>query len=200
MGGKRMNYDFQERLEFSKGARQESDLATIMSLLDGCSSVTANNTDGNDNGIDYIATLRRGAEIFIDAKTRQKGCSRFWKNNEPELAIERWSVMPGGKFNTTHGKAGWTLDESKPTDMILYTFDSADCTTAFLFPFQSLRMAARRMVQHWMKRYKVDIQTSNNWQSQAVFVPASEVIAAMETTFSATVEITDSNPPLQLIA
>lgn len=194
MGGKRMNYDFQERLQFSKGARQESDLATIMALLDGCVSVTANETDGNDGGVDYIATLRRGAQVLIDAKTRQRGCSKFWRNREPELAIELWSVMPGGRFNTPEYKAktGWTLNEQIQTDMILYTFDSADCDTAFLFPFQSLRMAARRMVKHWIKRHKVDIQSSGNWQSQAVFVPANEVIAAMETTFSATVTFSEN--------
>lgn len=195
-----MTYDFQERLQFSKGARQESDLATIMALLDGCVSVTANDVEGNDNGIDYIATLRRGTQVLIDAKAREKGCSRYWKNMQPELAIETWSVMPGGRFNTPsrNAKAGWTLDESKMTDMILYTFDSADCSTAFLFPFQSLRMAARRMVKHWIRRYKVDVQTSGNWQSEAVFVPASEVISAMETTFSATVDFYEATPQLKL--
>jgi hypothetical protein len=183
-----MTYDFQERLNFSQGARCESDAKTIISLLDGCVTVTATTATGNDNGIDYIATLRKGAEVFIDAKTREKGCSRYWKNGEPELAIEKWSVMPGGKFSTPdyRAKAGWTIDESKATDMVLYTFDANDCGTAFLFPFQSLRMAARRMMHHWTQRFKVDIQTSGSWQSQAVFVPASEVILAMESTYSAT--------------
>lgn len=188
MGGKRMTYSFQERLQFSQGARKHSDLATIMALLDGCSTVTANQSTGNDNGIDYIATLRRGTEVFIDAKTREKGCSRYWKNKEPELAIETWSAMPGGKFDTpkSRAKAGWTLDESKATDMILYTFDRSDCETAFLLPFQPLRMAARRMIGHWVCQYKVGVQTSESWQSQSVFVPATVVIAAMEATYSAT--------------
>ena len=186
-----MTYDFQERLAFSQGARCETDAKTIMALLDGCQSVAENKSIGNDNGIDYVATLRKGTEVFIDAKTREKGCSKYWKNNEPELAIEKWSVMPGGKFNLDplRAKAGWTIDESKATDMILYTFDPSDCSTAFLLPFQSLRMASRRMIGNWMNRFKVDVQTSGSWQSQAVFVPASEVILAIETTFSADVEI-----------
>jgi hypothetical protein len=180
-----MTYDFQERLAFSQGARCSSDIETIMGILDGCISVTENAVNGNDQGVDYIATLRRGANVLIDAKTRAVGCSKYWKNKEPELAIERWSVMPSGKFHTPaqKAKAGWTIDESKITDMILYTFDASDCETAFLLPFQSLRLAARKMLNEWMDKYKVDIQTSGYWQSQAVFVPASEVIKAIESTY-----------------
>jgi hypothetical protein len=183
-------YGFQERLEFSKGARQASDIDTIKYLLDGCVEVSEAPKEMDLMGVDYIATLRKGASVYVDAKTRQPGCSRFWRG-EPELAIETWSVMPGGKFQTSIGKTGWTLDEAKITDLILYTFDYSDCQTAFLLPFQSLRMAARRMVRHWMKRFKVDVQTSKEgaraWESQVILVPVSEVLMAMETTYSGTV-------------
>lgn len=185
-----MTYDFDERLDFSMGARKASDSDTIMALLDGCKSVRANDCAGNDNGIDFIATLRGGSEVNIDVKTRESGCSKYWKS-EPELAIEKWSVMPGGVCSTSieNAKAGWTIDESKATDMILYTFDFSDSSTAYLLPFQSLRMAARRMLPIWFQKFKVDIQTSKRngrkWQSQAVFVPASEVVKSMESTYSA---------------
>jgi hypothetical protein len=198
MGGKRMTYDFNERLAFSQGSRCASDIDTIKMLLDGCESVTENKTNGNDNGIDYVATLRKGALINIDAKTREKGCSRYWRNYVPELAIEKWSVMPGGRFNTPdhRAKAGWTIDESKQTHMILYTFDPSDSDAAFLLPYHHLRMAARRMLPHWMTRFKVDVQTSGSWQSQAVFVPAPEVLLAIETTYSATLPTPDDHPQL----
>jgi len=190
MGGERMTYGFQERLDFSQGAKCDSDSETIMSLLHGCASVTPNTGTGNDCGIDYIATLRRGAEVMIDAKTRAAGCSKYWRG-EPELAIEIWSVMPGGKFQTCYGKAGWTLDESKKTDMVLYTFSPLDSPMAFLIPFHSLRMAAVRNVRTWREAYKVDIQETNEgrrgWESQAVFVPASVVIKAMEETYSSNI-------------
>jgi len=183
-----MTYDFQERLEFSKGSRQTTDAATIMQLLDGCASVDSATTEMDKRGVDYIARLRGGANVFVDAKTRSKGCSKYWQG-QPELAIEKWSVMPGGKFETRTGKAGWSLDEAKLCHMILYTFDPSDSELAFLIPFQSLRMAARRMINDWMGRFKVDVQTSGGWQSQAVFVPASEIIMAMEETYSAITKI-----------
>lgn len=184
-----MIYDFAERLLFSKGARKDSDIETIMSILDGCTEVLEHQSDGDDKGVDYVATLRRGTKVLIDAKTRETGCSRFWKDGNPELAIESWSVAPGGKFETprSRAKAGWTLDEAKLTDMILYTFSMEDCGTAFLLPFQPLRMAARRNLRAWMDRYKVDTQTSGTWQSEAVFVPADVVILAMESTYRSTI-------------
>ena len=181
-----MSYNFKERLAFSKGNRQESDLDTIKSILDGCQSVVPACAELDKKGVDYVATLRRGAEVFIDAKTRQRGCSRFWRG-EPEVAIELWSVMPGGKYGVTCGKTGWTLDEAKITDAVLYTFDRSDCQTAFLLPFQHLRMAARRMIRTWFNRFKVDIQDSGTWESQAVFVPISEVLAAIKSTYSANI-------------
>lgn len=185
MGRKFMTYDFEERLMFSQGAKQNTDIETIKKLLDGCAEVVPAPIHLDKIGVDYIAELRRGAKVFIDAKTRSSGCSRYWADKEPELAIEIWSCMPGGKFDTKpeRAKTGWTLDEAKITDMILYTFDKKDCNTAFLLPFQPLRIAARRNVKDWLGKYKRDIQTSNKWQSLAVFVPAREVIKAITETF-----------------
>jgi hypothetical protein len=185
MGGKRMTYNFKERLEFSQGARQDSDKETIQRLLDGCQSVSIASTELDRIGVDYIAKLRRGAEVYIDAKTREPGCSRYWRG-EPELAIEIWSVIPGGRYNIprSRSKAGWTLDEGKVTDLVLYVFDKQDSETAYLLPFQPLRMAARRNGQEWMGNYKTDIQNNGTWESMAVFVPASVVIGAVTETFS----------------
>jgi hypothetical protein len=189
MGGKRMKYGFDEMLQFSKGKRCDTDIETIKCLLHGCTHAEAYECSGNDGGVDYVAKLRAGAEVLIDAKTRAAGCSRYWRHGEPELAIEKWSVMPCERL--PNGQAGWTLDESKVTDMILYTFDQSDTDTAFLLPFQSLRIATAKMIRTWMKLYKVDVQTSHRngrqWQSQAVLVPASVVISAMESTYRTTV-------------
>lgn len=185
-----MTYDFKEMLDFSIGQRSDTDAATIKKLLHGCETVEKNDVNGNDMGVDYIATLRRGTKVLIDAKTRQKGCERFWIG-EPELAIEIYSVIAGGKFNMPkdRAKAGWTLDESKLTDMILYTFDPCDSETVYLLPFQSLRMATAKNYKRWMAIYKVDIQTSGSWQSQAVFVPASVVIEAIKETFKGEIQL-----------
>ena len=176
-----MRYDFKDQLQFSKGRRCNTDISTISAILTGCVSVEPAPAHLDKQGVDYIATLRRGATVYVDAKTRARGCSRYWQTGRPELAIEIWSVMPGGKYETPYSRAkvGWTLDESKITDMVMYTWDESDCTVAYLLSFQTLRMAAANHVATWRRQYKVDIQDSHEWESQAVFVPADVVQDAM---------------------
>jgi len=174
-----MIYAFEEMLAISKGSRKDTDAATIHSLLDGCIAVRSADLELDLRGVDYIARLRGGAEVYIDAKTRQQGCRRHW-SGEPELAIELWSVKPTA---ATKGKPGWTLDEAKLTDLVLYTWHPSDCDEAYLLPFQNLRMAARRNIRAWMAEHKTDVQSSGSWRSEAVFVPASKVVSAIQATF-----------------
>jgi hypothetical protein len=180
-----MIYDFQNKLAMSKGSRLDTDKETIQKLLDGCVLVETACAEMDKIGVDYIATLRMGAKVYIDAKTRDLGCSRYW-NGCPEVAIELWSVMPNGKYkiDARCARAGWTLDECKVTDMILYIWHPQDSEVAYLFPFQNLRMAARRNIMDWMLKYKTDIQDSGKWQSKAVFVPVNEVVRSIIETFT----------------
>lgn len=185
-------HDFNLSLAWSKTNRQyETDAASILDMLDGCESVSSSSAKMDKLGVDYIATLRGGAEVYIDAKARRPGASRQagWSADDPLLAIEKWSVAPGGKYHTEKSKTGWTLDESKITDMILYTFDQSDTPSRFLLPFHSLRIAARRFIKHWSSRYGLRTQDNARYESQCVFVPSSEVILAMETTYSSAAEM-----------
>lgn len=175
-----MKHDFSEKLAFSKGYRQDNDLEIIRTMLDGCNLVVKTNDADDRAGVDYIATLRNGARVLIDAKARERGCSRFWHSG-PELALEDWSVIPGGKYQTPRerAKAGWTLCEKKPTDLILFTFDPSDSDEVFLFSYQLLRIAFRRNIGKWRERFKEDTQDSGSWQSHCIYVPATTVYTAM---------------------
>lgn len=124
-------YDFDERLAFSQGRRQQTDMDTIKSMIPGCADIQIAPEALDRQGVDYVATLRRQAKILIDAKTRDAGCSKWWKD-QPELALEDWSVLPE---NGSIGKAGWTLDESKLTDLVLFTFCPEDTSTCYLISF-----------------------------------------------------------------
>ncbi len=171
----------------------ESDKETIKAMLgESCVDVTKTTTDVDKTGIDYIATLRRGRMVTIDAKTREKGCSVFWKKKddkkEPEAALEKWSVMPNGpRLNTPRSRAkpGWTLDEFKRSEMILFVWDPEDSKEAFLVPFQPLRMAFQRNIKVWMAVYKVPPpqhtvkRDGSEWESQCVFVPIGVIWQAV---------------------
>lgn len=171
-----MKWDFNQKLEFSFGRREQIDLETIKDVISSCISVEKTDVETDKTGIDYIATLKDGAKIGIDAKAREKGASRYWKYGEAELALEIWSVCP---TKTAKGKKGWTLSEKSNVDYILYTFDCNDWDKFYLLPFQLLRNAFNKNGVKWCKKYKRKKQYSDCWQSEAVFVPASVVISAV---------------------
>ncbi len=170
------SYDFADMLKYSNGVQQATDMETIRALLPGCLSVEKTDTDTDKTGIDYVATLRRNAEVLIDAKTRQPGASKWWKNGAPDIALEIWSVIPE---NGLTGKTGWTLSEAAQVDYILYTFDPCDCKQVFLYPFQLLRLTFRANINEWSKQYKTGFQSSDGWRSQCLFVPEHVVWRAM---------------------
>ncbi len=174
-------YDFQTQLDFSRGVREVSDMDTLRAMIPGCVSVLKTHEEMDRQGVDYIARLRKGDELLIDAKTRIRECSKYWKS-EPEVALEIWSVRPGGKYQTpqNRGKTGWTLSESKHVDLILYTFDPFDCDDVFLVSFPLLRMAFQRHYRQWTKPmneggFKRGIQDSFHWESECIFVPIGVV-------------------------
>ena len=174
-------YEFAERLAFSRGVSAGTHPDTIRGLLgESCVVVRVASHEMDLAGVDFIATLRRGAELNIDIKARAKGCSRFWKDDEPDIALEIWSVRqrPGQP-----GKCGWSLDEAKITDYTLHVFDPSDTREVFLLPFQLLRIAFRTNISRWMAMYSKpngrDVQSSGRWESECVFVPSSQVIGAI---------------------
>ncbi len=171
MGGRSMNYEFSERLRFSRGQREKTDIETLQKMIVGCLNIEKTDEETDRAGVDYIVTLRGGAKILIDAKSRAKGAMKYWKYG-PEVALEVWSDIDR---KTT----GWTLSESKNTDLILFTFDPKDTTECWLVSFQLLRIAFRNNIMDWQKEYKTAIQVSHyhgrSWKSQCIFVPISQV-------------------------
>ena len=173
--------DFIADLRFSKGLNADNDILTITRMLHGCvNCVPSTDVNMDRHGVDYVATLRGGAQVFIDAKTRRESCRRYWRYGE-EVPVEIWSVMPGGRFNMSpnSAKIGWTLDESKVTDLILFTWNKADCPFAYLLCFQTLRIAAIRFLDYWANTFGTKVQNSGRWESQAIFVPIQNVLDAM---------------------
>lgn len=193
-------YAFAERLAWSKGKRADDDAETIHKLIPGCAEVAVAPTVLDRLGIDYVATLRRGATLNIDTKTREVGVSRHWKSYElfgvliePELTIECYSIVPvhrGFQHPDTNsgdwcpeGAPGWTIDESKLTDYVLYLFDPSDTEECFLLPFQLLRMATIANWETWrgkfMRPHCRSEKNGRRWETESCYPPAWCVIDAV---------------------
>lgn len=182
-------YDFDERMAFSKAVRQESDLATLRLMFPACIDVRKTGRAEDVGGVDYVVSLRRGGALAVDGKARDAGCSRWWRNGAPEVALEIWNVRPGGSYATppSRQKTGWTLDESRNVDLILFTFHPSDHPFAYVRPLPLLRESLRRNFGTWRDRYRSDIQKSSRqerdgvlrWESECVFVPLAVVDQAI---------------------
>lgn len=159
--------------KFSYSQQQiDSDMSKIKRYFPNCISVIKSDVATDKEGVDYIATLKGGAVIYIDAKTRLEGASRFWKYGEPELPLEIYSVVETKKI-------GWTLSDSAPVDYIMFTFAPKDTPLFYILPFQQLRKAFWRHFKAWHALYGMKEQASDNWHSSALFVPASVVVGAV---------------------
>lgn len=167
---------WQDKLSYSH-SKIDSDIQIIKEYFPHCTDVTKTSVDVDRQGIDYVATLQDGAKIFIDAKTREKGASRYWKYGSPEIALEIYSVVEQKKL-------GWTLSGTSKAHYILYTFDKSDCENFYMFPFQSLRKAFFENGRRWVETYGTKTQSSDRWHSSAVFVPADIVLQAINQTMS----------------
>ena len=162
--------DFNTDFQFSLGEREQFDISILQRVISKCVTVEKTTEELDRKGIDYIATLENGAEIYIDAKTRR---TVRCVDGSPELALEIWSVKP---TNGNKGKIGWTLNTETNVDMILYTFPKDKWEYFYLIPFQFLRMAFQANGREWMKKYRRSVQENGTWQSECMFVPAHVVL------------------------
>lgn len=170
--------NFGDDLRFSKDCQTDDVLEVIKAHFPTCLGVDVASTSDDKRGIDYYASFDDGVRIKIDAKIRRAGCSRYWPDSIPDIALELWSVVPE-RGNT--GKVGWTLDTAKQTDHALFLYDGADTSLTFMIPFHYLQAAFACYGPQWVKHYPKPKQNSGRWRSQCVFVPANVVGLAVST-------------------
>lgn len=164
--------DWNEKFQYSLGQQQEFDCEILKDHIPDSVKVSKTNIDLDKLGVDYIVTLKGGAEIYVDAKTRTPGCSKYWKNGQPELALEMWSVKEKRKI-------GWTLSEKTQVDYILYTFPKKDSDKYYFIPYQLLREAFKANGRSWYEKYGSKLQINLSYHSEAIFVPANIVLQAV---------------------
>jgi len=159
-------YDFDERLAWSRGATSTGDVASI--LLDRIPAATgirkaklAEDRQGTDYWVDRDHGL---PPLSVDVKTRQS--SRHKKN---DVALESWSVF--------RQKIGWTRDETKRTDYVLFYW--ADTHQFLLLAFPLLCRTFRQFGQGWRIQYRTAKQSSGDYQSQCIFVPIPVLLDAI---------------------
>lgn len=163
---------FAEQKVWSEGtAAHENDLAAVLvSRIPGCVSVAHAELSDDKNGTDYWANRSDGLPpLSIDLKARRKD----WHATHPvedDLALETWSSI--------NGKVGWTRDQSKRTDYVLFYW--ADTRRYCLIAFHPLCRMFQRHWEEWRETFRVEQQPNNGYVSECVFVPREVVFDAIK--------------------
>lgn len=181
------SYDFNERLAMSQGVAHSLDVGDIlMSCISGALKVTQADTRDDRNGTDWWVEHASGNKISVDAKIRTKD---YWTlRREDDLALEVWSIKARVSRDSTRSDdnrvVGWTLNENKRTDYILWFW--LDSQRFCLMPFHMLCRVFQRHNRAWYDDYEHCEQftprtkgATDGYFSECVFVPRHEVWAAI---------------------
>lgn len=165
-------YNFNDKLIDSKS--KETVVCRAMQLFfPGCKIEQEECVALDKRGRDYRVILPNKDVFALDHKNRDPGCSKYWKNGEPELAPEVWSKIPEPGIP---GQVGWMLDHTKITDYVLCTFDASDTELCYLALFSEYRELFENNYDSLKLRYRVATQVSDGWKSECIFVPVSALV------------------------
>lgn len=175
---KKRNRNFEEDRKRSEELIRiinNSELHLAKMFFPNCVKVKKPSVEMDKKGVDAIYILNTKEEIFIDYKSREKGCSQYWNkiSKEAQVAPELWSDIERKKI-------GWTLDQEKITDYIVHLYYPEDYHEPFMFDFPLYRKIFIRYHRHWKGKYRTEIQNNKNWQSECVFIPRSIIEEAIE--------------------
>jgi len=180
-------YGFNERLEMSSGFAATADVkAILLAHIPGSVSVSPAATVNDRQGVDWWVEMSTARHLAVDAKVRELDWSK--KNpNEDDLALESWSVVESSVI-------GWTRDESKRCDYILWLWE--DTGRFCLVPFPMLCAVFKDNWQDWRGKYKTRRQKTTrrtgDYHSECIFVPRRELWAEMYRRFGGTGNLSDA--------
>lgn len=183
-------YDFHERLQFSEGVGLTNEmLQHILEHVPAATGWRKADRDDDRNGTDYWIDRRHDLPpVSIDMKNREICPIAKWGSDD--VCIETTSVYTGPSkppWTDNHRlKPGWTIDQKKRTDLIVYTWPhAADLFGAprlrywiLYFPF--LCSAANTHWRTWAAWHRERPTPNDGYTTLNVYVPRVEVAKAIK--------------------
>lgn len=162
---------FDEMLNASEGVAAVASIESIiMGNIAGALAVHKANEKNDRSGTDWWVEHVAGRHLSVDAKVRDED----WRAKDEkfdDLALETWSVVE-------KKKVGWTRDENKRCDYILWLWK--DTGRWCMLPFPMLCTVFSDNWQEWREKYKNAQQFTKDhggYHSECVFVPRRDVWA-----------------------
>lgn len=179
-----MTHDFHERLAFSEGVELEEGIfRTMRDMIPLATRVVKATRDEDRAGTDYWIERPPLPPVSVDVKhTSFDPVERFGCDN---ACIEVVSVYDGPErkapWNPAHfRKPGWTVDPTKRTDLVLYTWPALENRRRFwVLYFPHLCAAARRNVAAWGETYGLKAAHNVGYLTLACHPPRTAIAAAI---------------------
>lgn len=182
-------YDFSERLQFSEGIGLTAEILDhILKHIPAANRISKATQQDDRNGTDYwIHREHDLPPISIDMKNRELDpIQRGWGD---DVCIETTSVYEGLDIkpyrDDLRKKPGWTVNEGKRTDLIVYTWPhAADLFGAprlrywiLYFPF--LCSASLKYWRQWSEQFGERSTPNRTYLTLNTYVPRSVVATAI---------------------
>lgn len=161
-------YNFNERLEFSHGVAASRSVQEILTAnIPGAMNVTKAGDSNDRDGTDWWVEVY-GRHLRVDCKVREEDWLK--KAGKDDLALETYSVVE-------KGVPGWTRNEKKHTDYILWLW--VDTGRWCLISFPQLCAVYQDKWELWRTVYPTCQQDNGDYRSECTFVPRKAVWKAM---------------------
>jgi hypothetical protein len=208
----RKTYNFHENFVFSEGIEEEGDLVKyLLDMIPGSIEFKRASESDDKEGTDYWIVRKPGLQsVKVDIKKRR--FDPIEKLGKDDVCIETTSVYIGKDnypwsppwLDNCRIKIGWTLDDTKNTDLVVYTWPREDGRRRFwVVYFPHLCRAAQKNWRIWAKKYG-EVPTDNEeyregrlirYYTLNVYPLRKEVIEAINELISGTALMQKMEPP-----
>ena len=160
-------------------------------------------------GVAAVAKSDRQRFYAENTKPTRAALLRWANPNEPleagpiekfgsdDACIETTSVYKGpagcGWLDKYRLKVGWTIDEKKQTDYIVYTWPEGTARRYWIVPYPFLQAASIRWWRQWVVDYGEKPAINPTYLTLSVYPPRRIIVKAMRSLMVGSVEV-DSRP------
>jgi hypothetical protein len=178
-----MTHDFLAQLEFSEGVElSETVLQHLLDSIPGGYAIEKANKQEDKQGTDYWIQRRNLPPISVDVKHRS--FDPIKKFGTDDACIETTSVYCGPPkppwSDQFRKKPGWSIDASKRTDLVVYTWPTTSGMRRFwILYFPHLCCAVQKHWRMWAARYGERPAYNNGYLTLSVYPSRTEIVRAM---------------------
>ena len=191
-------HDFAERLAFSEGVELAGAvLDYLVAGVAGATGVRRASEQQDRHGTDYWIDRAHGLPaVSVDVKHRQFDPITGWdeklcavdqrKQYGNDACVETTSIYTGSRsmpWQDAHRrKPGWTIDATKRTDLLVFTWPTANAMRRFwILYFPHFCTAAMRHWRGWAQEYGERAAVNERYLTLSVYPPRAVIEQAIRT-------------------